>query len=59
MNAHSGLLLLFDAFGYDYGALGRLGEAGLQAVTTSMSINYLSRPRPGEPTSLGWENSIE
>ena len=35
----------------DYGVyvviLSRLGEAGLQAVTTSMTINFLSRPKPG------------
>ena len=35
-------------FGVYAAILGRLGEAGLQAVTTSMSINYLSRPRPGD-----------
>ena len=28
--------------------IGRLGHAGLQAVTTSMTINFLLRPRPGD-----------
>lgn len=27
--------------------LGRIGEAGLQAVTTNMSLNFLRRPEPG------------
>lgn len=33
-------------FGVYAALLGRLGPAGLQAVTTSMTINFLSRPRP-------------
>lgn len=33
-------------FGVYVAILGRLGEAGLQAVTTSMTMNFLSRPRP-------------
>ena len=33
-------------FGVYAAILGRLGEAGLQAVTTSMTINFLSRPQP-------------
>lgn len=28
--------------------LGEIGEAGLQAVTTSMTINFLTRPRPAD-----------
>ena len=28
--------------------LGNLGEAALQAVTTSLTINFLTRPKPGE-----------
>ena len=28
--------------------LGRLGTAGLQAVTTNMTINFLSRPQPAD-----------
>jgi uncharacterized protein (TIGR00369 family) len=28
--------------------LGHLGEAGLQAVTTSMTMNFLSRPSPAD-----------
>lgn len=28
--------------------LGALGEAALQAVTTNLTINFLSRPRPGD-----------
>ena len=28
--------------------LARLGEGGLQAVTTNMSINFMSRPQPGD-----------
>lgn len=28
--------------------LGHLGEAGLQAVTTSMTMNFLSRPAPAD-----------
>lgn len=28
--------------------LGNLGEHALQAVTTSLNINFLSRPRPGD-----------
>jgi uncharacterized protein (TIGR00369 family) len=28
--------------------LGRLGEAGLQAVTTNISLNFLSRPGPAD-----------
>jgi uncharacterized protein (TIGR00369 family) len=28
--------------------LGKFGEAALQAVTTSMTINFLSRPGPGD-----------
>jgi uncharacterized protein (TIGR00369 family) len=28
--------------------LGHLGAAGLQAVTTNMTINFLSRPAPGD-----------
>ena len=28
--------------------LGRLGHDGLQAVTTSMTINFLSRPKPAD-----------
>ncbi len=35
-------------FGVYVAILGRLGEAGLQAVTTNMTINYLSRPRPAD-----------
>jgi uncharacterized protein (TIGR00369 family) len=33
-------------FGVYAALLGRLGEAGLQAVTTSMTMNFLSRPQP-------------
>ena len=33
-------------FGVYAAILGRLGTAGLQAVTTSMTINFLSRPQP-------------
>lgn len=33
-------------FGVYVAILGRLGEAGLQAVTTSMTMNFLSRPQP-------------
>ena len=33
-------------FGVYAALLGRLGEAGLQAVTTNMTINFLSRPQP-------------
>ena len=33
-------------FGVYAAILGRLGEAGLQAVTTSMTMNFLSRPQP-------------
>lgn len=33
-------------FGVYVAILGRLGEAGLQAVTTNMTINFLSRPQP-------------
>jgi uncharacterized protein (TIGR00369 family) len=35
-------------FGVYVALLGRLGEAALQAVTTSMTINFLSRPHPGD-----------
>ena len=28
--------------------LGHLGEAGLQAVTTNLTINFLTRPLPGD-----------
>jgi uncharacterized protein (TIGR00369 family) len=28
--------------------LGRMGEAGLQAVTASITLNFLSRPQPGD-----------
>lgn len=28
--------------------LGRIGEAGLQAVTTNMALNFLKRPEPGD-----------
>lgn len=28
--------------------LGELGEAAIQAVTTSMTINFLTRPQPGD-----------
>lgn len=28
--------------------LGRIGEAGLQAVTTNMALNFLRRPEPGD-----------
>jgi uncharacterized protein (TIGR00369 family) len=35
-------------FGVYVAILGRLGEDGLQAVTTSMTINFLSRPQPGD-----------
>ena len=35
-------------FGVYVAILGRLGEAGLQAVTTSMTINFLSRPQPAD-----------
>lgn len=34
-------------FGVYVAILARLGAAGLQAVTTSMTINFLSRPQPG------------
>ena len=33
-------------FGVYVAILSRLGEAGLQAVTTSMTVNFLSRPQP-------------
>ncbi len=33
-------------FGVYVAILSHLGEAGLQAVTTSMTMNFLSRPRP-------------
>lgn len=33
-------------FGVYAAILSRLGEAGLQAVTTSMTMNFLSRPQP-------------
>jgi uncharacterized protein (TIGR00369 family) len=33
-------------FGVYVAILARLGEAGLQAVTTSMTMNFLSRPQP-------------
>lgn len=35
-------------FGVYAAILGRLGEDGLQAVTTSMTMNFLSRPQPGD-----------
>ena len=35
-------------FGVYAAILGRLGEAGLQAVTTSMTMNFLSRPSPAD-----------
>ena len=35
-------------FGVYVAILSRLGEAGLQAVTTSMTMNFLSRPRPAD-----------
>lgn len=35
-------------FGVYVAILARLGEAGLQAVTTSMTMNFLSRPRPAD-----------
>lgn len=35
-------------FGVYVAILGRLGEAGLQAVTTSMTVNFLSRPQPAD-----------
>jgi uncharacterized protein (TIGR00369 family) len=35
-------------FGVYAAILGRLGERGLQAVTTSMTVNFLSRPQPGD-----------
>lgn len=35
-------------FGVYVAILGRLGTAGLQAVTTSMTINFLSRPQPAD-----------
>ena len=28
--------------------LGRIGERGLQAVTTNMALNFLRRPEPGD-----------
>jgi uncharacterized protein (TIGR00369 family) len=31
--------------------LGHLGDAGLQAVTTSMTMNFLSRPSPADLTA--------
>ena len=35
-------------FGVYVAILGRLGSDGLQAVTTNMTINFLSRPRPAD-----------
>jgi uncharacterized protein (TIGR00369 family) len=35
-------------FGVYVAILSRLGHAGLQAVTTSMAINFLSRPQPAD-----------
>jgi uncharacterized protein (TIGR00369 family) len=35
-------------FGVYVAILGRLGAGGLQAVTTSMTINFLSRPQPAD-----------
>ena len=35
-------------FGVYAALLGRLGDAALQAVTTNMTINFLSRPRPAD-----------
>jgi acyl-coenzyme A thioesterase PaaI-like protein len=35
-------------FGVYVAILARLGEAGLQAVTTSMTMNFLSRPSPAD-----------
>ncbi len=32
--------------------LGGLGEAALQAVTTNVTINFLSRPKPGDMIAL-------
>lgn len=35
-------------FGVYVAILARLGEQGLQAVTTNMTMNFLSRPKPGD-----------
>jgi uncharacterized protein (TIGR00369 family) len=35
-------------FGVYAAILSRLGERGLQAVTTSMTMNFLSRPQPAD-----------
>lgn len=35
-------------FGVYVAILARLGDTGLQAVTTNMTMNFLSRPKPGD-----------
>lgn len=35
------------------GVLGARGDAGVQAVTTSMSMNFLRRPKPGDLIAEG------